>query len=146
MDQQQSDQRVEYNRYAMRRTDDELKPIVELCLRYGKEMHDNPGVGWRTKNLLWKMEKQGIVGAPQASAPINPPPPELMRIDFAVSNIRPILAATALEKYYFSPHLPYEAQARNLGRRLGRYVSAPQFSRMSNSALEAIYAVYMSQL
>ena len=140
------DAQVEYNRYAMRRTDEELKPIVELCLRFGKEMHENPGVGWRSKNLLWKMEKHGLVGAPQASAPIAPAPPELMRIDFAIANLRPILGATAMEKFYFSPHLPHEAQARSLGRRIGRHVSPDILKRWTNAAIEGIYAVYMSQI
>ncbi len=140
------DAAVEYNRYAMRRTEDALKPILELCLRFGKEMHDNPGVGWRSKNLLWKMQHQGIVGAPQASAPMSAPDPALMRIDFAVSNLRPILGATAMEKFYFSPHLPLEAQARSLGNRIRRRVSKETFKSWVNAAIEGIYAVYMSQI
>ncbi len=142
----QTDTRVEYNRFSLRRTDPEIKPIVELCIRHGKEMHDNPGMDWPSKNVLWKMEKHGIVGAPQASAPLAAPAPELMRIDLAYASLKPMAACAMMEKFFWSPHLPPDAQARSMARRTRRHVSTARFKRLVSSGLDTVYSLYMFQI
>ncbi len=140
------DRYVEINRYAMRRTEEELKPILELCYRAGKEMRDGPENGWRSMTPMEKVRRQGIVGAAQAGAPTTPLPPEIMRVDFAWANLRPILRTAMLVKFVWHPHLPVEAQAREFGREIGRRVSVDAFGDYSRAGLEGTYAVYMSQI
>ena len=140
------DRYAEINRYAMRRTDEDLKPILELCYRAGKEMREVPNNGWRSMTPMERVRRQGIVGAAQAGAPTASIPPEIMRIDFAWANLRPILREAMMVKFVRFPDLPVSAQAREYGRSIGRRTSKDRFCVYARAALEGTYAVYMSQI
>ena len=140
------DRYAEINRYAMRRTDEDLKPILELCYRAGKEMREAPNNGWRSMTPMECVRRQGIVGAAQAGAPTASIPPEIMRIDFAWANLRPILREAMMVKFVRFPDLPLSAQAREYGRAISKRTSEDKFGGYVRAALEGTYAVYMSQI
>ena len=140
------DRYAEINRYAMRRTDEDLKPILELCYRAGKEMREVPDNGWRSMTPMERVRRQGIVGAAQAGAPTASIPPEIMRIDFAWANLRPILREAMMVKFVRFPDLPVSAQAQEFGRAIGRRVSLARFRGFVAAGIDGTYAVYMSQL